>query len=220
MTLQAFAKPIISLFALGVIAACSDKAQAPDDAKDTASTSVEASLDPATLGDAVSVAGGQMYSGRNIVENIAAVPELSTLSKLLEVSRLGENITEAKTVTMFAPTNAAFAALPKGTVEALMTPENDAGLVAILGFHLVAGEMKAEAIERSITGGVAGFADIRSSNSYTIKATLEGEDLVLGDTTGGRARVVQSDIPQANGLVHIIDGVLMPPLAQVATTTP
>jgi uncharacterized surface protein with fasciclin (FAS1) repeats len=111
--------------------------------------------------------------------------------------------------TVFAPTNAAFDRLPKGTVEGLLKPGSKAALSGILTYHVVAGKMDAGAVVAAITAG-KGKAVLTTVNGAKLTATLEGDKVVLTDSKGGTATVIAKDLMATNGVLHVIDTVLMP----------
>lgn len=112
--------------------------------------------------------------------------------------------------TVFAPVNSAFAALPAGTVETLLKPENKPTLTKVLTYHVVAGNMDAAAIERAITAG-NGTAMLKTVSGGTLWAMMNGpRNIVLKDEAGNVARISTYDVRQSNGIIHVIDQVLMP----------
>ena len=110
---------------------------------------------------------------------------------------------------MFAPTNAAFAKLPAGTVETLLKPENKAKLQEILTYHVVAGSLTASDIQKMITDG-SGRATLKTVSGGTLTATMDGTWLVLQDENGGMSHVTIPDVMQSNGVIHVVDTVLLP----------
>jgi uncharacterized surface protein with fasciclin (FAS1) repeats len=111
--------------------------------------------------------------------------------------------------TVFAPTNAAFDKLPKGTVEGLLKPESKAALSGILTYHVVAGNIDATAVVAAIKAG-KGKAVLTTVNGAKLTATLKGDKVLLTDSKGGTATVTATDLKGSNGVVHVIDTVLMP----------
>jgi uncharacterized surface protein with fasciclin (FAS1) repeats len=110
---------------------------------------------------------------------------------------------------VFAPTNAAFDALPAGTVETLLRPENKGMLTKILTYHVVAGNMDSKAIAKAIKAG-GGKATLKTVSGGTLTAWMDGNTLVLTDEKGGRSKVTIADVRQSNGVIHVVDSVLMP----------
>jgi uncharacterized surface protein with fasciclin (FAS1) repeats len=111
--------------------------------------------------------------------------------------------------TVFAPTNAAFEKLPDGTVEKLVKPENKKMLTDILTYHVVAGAHSAADIKAMIEKG-GGKAEWKTVNGETLTGTMEGDKLVLTDEKGGKSHVTIGDVNQSNGVIHVVDTVLMP----------
>jgi uncharacterized surface protein with fasciclin (FAS1) repeats len=111
--------------------------------------------------------------------------------------------------TVFAPTNEAFAKLPAGTVDTLLKPENKDQLVKILTYHVVAGKLSAKDLMKMIKAG-GGKAELKTVSGGTLTATAEGGKIMLTDEKGGRATVTIANVYQSNGVIHVIDTVLMP----------
>jgi len=110
---------------------------------------------------------------------------------------------------VFAPTNEAFAALPAGTVDTLLKPENKAQLTQILTYHVVAGKVTAADLMAKIKAG-GGSASLTTVEGEPLTASLDGSNVVLTDAKGGKATVTIADVPQSNGVVHVVNAVLMP----------
>ena len=111
--------------------------------------------------------------------------------------------------TVFAPTNEAFAALPAGTVETLLKPENKATLSKILTYHVVAGKLDASALKKQITAG-GGKATLTTVAGETLTVTNDQDKLTVTDSKGGKARVTIADVTQSNGVILVVDKVLLP----------
>jgi uncharacterized surface protein with fasciclin (FAS1) repeats len=111
--------------------------------------------------------------------------------------------------TVFAPTNTAFGNLPTGTVETLLKPESKATLSGILTYHVFAGNLDATAVVAAIKKG-KGKAELTTVNGAKLTASLDGEKVILTDAKGGKATVIVADLKGSNGVVHVIDAVLMP----------
>jgi uncharacterized surface protein with fasciclin (FAS1) repeats len=120
-----------------------------------------------------------------------------------------ETLSSAGPFTVFAPTDPAFGKLPAGTVEALVMPENKAKLTTILTYHVVAGKMSAAEIVGAIRAG-GGKATLTTVQGAKLTATLEGDAVVLSDVKGNRAKVTIADVNQSNGVIHVVDTVLLP----------
>ena len=133
----------------------------------------------------------------------------STLVTAINAADLGGTLSGDGPYTVFAPTNAAFEKLPAGTLDTLTMPENREQLRNILTYHVVSGDMMAAALTQAITDG-NGSAELTTLSGETLTATLDGEEVILTDATGGTATVTMTDVDAANGTIHAIDTVLMP----------
>ena len=127
----------------------------------------------------------------------------------VKAAGLVETLKGAGPFTVFAPTNAAFDKLPKGTVETLLKPENKGKLTKILTYHVVPGKLDAAELAKQIGAG-NGKATLKTAQGETLTATMEGSTIVITDAKGGKARVTIGDVYQSNGVIHVIDTVLMP----------
>lgn len=133
----------------------------------------------------------------------------STLVTAINAADLGGTLSGDGPYTVFAPTNAAFEKLPAGTLDTLTMPENREQLRNILTYHVVSGDMMAAALTQAITDG-NGSAELTTLSGETLTATLDGEEVILTDATGGTATVTMTDVDASNGTIHAIDTVLMP----------
>ena len=176
-----------------------------------------ASVDSAMSNDSMSatpenpmVGGAAMNAGDNIVANASAAPNLSTLVAAVTAAGLVETLQGAGPFTVFAPTNDAFDKLPAGTVEGLLKPEMKDALAGVLTYHVVSGNVDAAALMDMIKAG-GGKAMLTTVQGATLTATSGGMgDVTLTDAAGGMAKVTTADVRQSNGIVHVIDTVLMP----------
>ncbi len=157
----------------------------------------------------VEVGGAPMYPSKNIVENAVNSKDHTTLVAAVKAAGLVETLQSAGPFTVFAPTNAAFDKLPAGTVESLVKPENKKTLTTILTYHVVAGKMDSKAIAAAIKAG-GGTATFKTVQGGTLKAMMKGKKLVLSDEKGGMSTVTIKDVYQSNGVIHVIDTVVMP----------
>jgi uncharacterized surface protein with fasciclin (FAS1) repeats len=155
------------------------------------------------------VGGAAMYKTKNIVENAVNSKDHTTLVAAVKAAGLVETLASAGPFTVFAPTNAAFEKLPSGTVEALVKPENKATLTRILTYHVVAGNADSKSIAKAIKAG-GGKAEFKTVAGGTLTAMMVGKDLVLMDEKGGRSIVTVADVRQSNGVIHVIDTVVLP----------
>jgi uncharacterized surface protein with fasciclin (FAS1) repeats len=155
------------------------------------------------------VGGAAMYSTKDIVDNAVNSKDHTTLVAAVKAAGLVETLKSAGPFTVFAPTNAAFDKLPAGTVDNLVKPENKATLTTILTYHVVAGKMDSKAIAKAIKAG-GGKAELTTVQGGKLWAWMEGKKLVLKDEKGGMSTVTIADVYQKNGVIHVVDTVLMP----------
>jgi len=155
------------------------------------------------------VGGAAMSPQKNIVENAMNSKDHTTLVAAVKAAGLVDTLEGPGPFTVFAPTNEAFAKLPAGTVDSLLKPENKATLVKILTYHVVAGKMSAKDILAKIKAG-GGKAVLTTVEGGTLTATLSGGKVALTDEKGGTATVTIANVFQSNGVIHVVDAVLMP----------
>jgi uncharacterized surface protein with fasciclin (FAS1) repeats len=158
---------------------------------------------------AVVVGGAPMYPTKTIVENAANSRDHTTLMAAVTAAGLVPTLSGPGPFTVFAPTNAAFARLPAGTVESLVQPANKATLTKILTYHVVPGRVSAAELMRQIRAG-GGRATLTTVEGGTLTASLRGDAVILTDEKGGVATVTQADVFQSNGVIHVTDAVSMP----------
>jgi uncharacterized surface protein with fasciclin (FAS1) repeats len=157
----------------------------------------------------VMVGGAAMYPSKNIVENAIHSKDHTTLVAAVKAAGLVETLESAGPFTVFAPTNGAFDKLPKGTVEALIQPENKTTLTKILTYHVVAGKWDSKSIAELIKKG-NGVAIVKTVQGGSLKLWMKGKHLILTDEKGSEAMVTIKDVYQSNGVIHVIDTVVMP----------
>jgi uncharacterized surface protein with fasciclin (FAS1) repeats len=157
----------------------------------------------------VQVGGAPMYPSKNIVENAVNSKDHTTLVAAVKAAGLVETLESAGPFTVFAPTNEAFDKLPKGTVETLVKPENKAKLTTILTYHVVAGRLDSKELARLIAAG-NGTAELTTVQGGKLWVMMKGKKIVLKDENGGMATVTIKDVNQSNGVIHVIDSVIMP----------
>jgi uncharacterized surface protein with fasciclin (FAS1) repeats len=155
------------------------------------------------------VGGSKMYPQKNIVENAMQSADHTTLVAAVKAAGLVDTLEGPGPFTVFAPTNEAFAALPAGTVDTLLKPENKEMLTKILTYHVVAGKFNAANLKKQIMAG-GGTASLKTVNGETLSAMMDGDSIVLKDQKGGTARVAIANVYQSNGVIHVIDAVLQP----------
>jgi len=157
----------------------------------------------------VMVGGAAMYPSKNIVENAMNSKDHTTLVAAVKAAGLVETLQSAGPFTVFAPTNKAFAKLPSGAVDNLLMPENKAKLSGVLTYHVVAGKYDAASIHKLIMEG-NGMAMLPTVSGGKLWLMMKGKNLVIKDESGGMAMVTIKDVYQSNGVIHVIDTVLMP----------
>ncbi len=155
------------------------------------------------------VGGADMYPTKNIIENAVNSPIHKTLVAAVKAAGLVDTLESAGPFTVFAPTDAAFAKLPAGTVDTLVKPENKATLTKILTYHVVAGRISAKDIADGIKAG-GGKYEMTTVEGGKLTATMKGGKVVLTDEKGGMATITTANVFQSNGVIHVIDTVLMP----------
>ena len=155
------------------------------------------------------VGGAAMYPTKNIVENAMNSKDHTTLVAAVKAAGLVDTLEGAGPFTVFAPTNEAFAKLPAGTVDTLLKPENKDMLVKILTYHVVAGKVGAMDLKKMIKDG-NGTATLKTVSGGTLTAKEVGGKIVLTDEKGGTSTVTIADVWQSNGVIHVVDTVLMP----------
>jgi uncharacterized surface protein with fasciclin (FAS1) repeats len=157
----------------------------------------------------VMVGGAPMYSNKDIVDNAVNSKDHTTLVAAVKAAGLVPTLKGPGPFTVFAPTNAAFAALPAGTVDTLLKPENKPQLTKVLTYHVVAGKMDSAALTKAIDAG-GGKATLTEVSGGTLTATRSGTMIMLSDESGGMAHVTIPDVVQSNGVIHVVDKVLLP----------
>ena len=155
------------------------------------------------------VGGAEMFPEKNIVENAVNSKDHTTLVAAVKAAGLVETLKGPGPFTVFAPTNAAFAALPAGTVDTLLKPENKGMLTNILTYHVVAGKVDAASLGKMIMDG-KGMATFKTVSGGTLTAKMSGSKAMIMDEKGGAATVTIADVYQSNGVIHVIDKVLLP----------
>lgn len=157
----------------------------------------------------VMVGGAPMYPTKDIVDNAVNSKDHTTLVAAVKAAGLVETLKSAGPFTVFAPTNEAFDKLPKGTVETLLKPENKATLTKVLTYHVVAGKWSAAEIAAKVKAG-NGKAELKTVAGGTLTAMMDGKKLYLVDEKGGKSWVTIADVFQKNGVIHVVNTVLMP----------
>ena len=158
----------------------------------------------------VTVGSEAMYPAKNIVENAVNSKVHTTLVAAVKAADLVATLQSKGPFTVFAPVNDAFENLPEGTVATLLKPENKATLAKVLTYHVVAGRMDFEAISKAIKAG-KGTAILKTVSGGTLMAMMNGSrNIVLKDENGGTANISTYDVYQSNGVIHVLDAVVLP----------
>ncbi|KWT65740.1 MULTISPECIES: fasciclin domain-containing protein [unclassified Variovorax] len=157
----------------------------------------------------VMVGGAPMSASKDIIDNAVNSKDHTTLVAAVKAAGLVETLKGPGPFTLFAPTNVAFAALPAGTVDTLLKPENKAQLTAVLTYHVVPGKLDAAALGSQIMDG-KGTATLKTAAGGTLTAKESGGKIMVGDEKGGWATVSTANVYQSNGVIHVVDKVLLP----------
>jgi uncharacterized surface protein with fasciclin (FAS1) repeats len=155
------------------------------------------------------VGGQEMYPTKNIIENAVNSADHTTLVAAVKAAGLVETLEGPGPFTVFAPTNEAFNKLPAGTVDTLLKPENKDMLTKVLTYHVVAGRLSAADLKKQIREG-NGTAQLTTVEGGKLWASLQGDSIVLKDEKGGTAMVTIPNVFQSNGVIHVIDSVVLP----------
>jgi uncharacterized surface protein with fasciclin (FAS1) repeats len=155
------------------------------------------------------VGGAAMYPSKDIVDNAVNSKDHTTLVAAVKAAGLVDTLKSAGPFTVFAPTNASFAALPAGTVDTLLKPENKPMLTKVLTYHVVPGRMDATMLGQQIRAG-NGRALLKTASGDTLVATMSGSNVIITDAKGGMATVTIADVYQSNGVIHVVNKVLLP----------
>ena len=150
-----------------------------------------------------------MSANKNIVQNAMKSKDHTTLVAAVKAAGLVQTLEGKGPFTVFAPTNEAFEKLPAGTVDTLVKPENKAKLTSILTYHVVPGKVTAEKLVGMIKDG-GGKATFKTVNGESLTAKLDGSSVELTDAKGGTSKVTIANVMQSNGVIHVVDTVLMP----------
>jgi uncharacterized surface protein with fasciclin (FAS1) repeats len=167
-----------------------------------------AALAPSYAQGPVMVGGAPMYAEKNIVENAVNSKDHTTLVAAVKAAGLVDTLSGPGPFTVFAPVNAAFEALPAGTVDNLLKPDMKDTLTHVLTYHVVAGKMSAaDLMEKASSMG--GALNLTTVSGDTLTIQVNGNDLWVFDETGKAAKITIADVNQSNGVIHVIDKVLM-----------
>ena len=163
----------------------------------------------ATNAQTVMVGGAAMYPTKDIIDNAVNSKDHTTLVAAVKAAGLVETLKTAGPFTVFAPTNEAFDKLPEGTVATLLKPENKSTLTKVLTYHVVAGRVSAADLVAKIKAG-GGKAELKTVSGGTLTAMVDGKKVYLVDEKGGKSWVTIADVFQKNGVIHVVNTVLMP----------
>ena len=155
------------------------------------------------------VGGAEMMASKNIVENASAAPNLTTLVSAVKTADLVETLSGAGPFTVFAPTNDAFGRLQAGTLDSLLKPENKPALVKVLTYHVVPGTISSADLMEQIKAG-GGTATLTTVEGELLTASLTNGVVTLSDVNGNKSYIQTADVRQSNGMVHVVNGVLVP----------
>jgi uncharacterized surface protein with fasciclin (FAS1) repeats len=155
------------------------------------------------------VGGAAMYPSKDIIDNAVNSKDHTTLVAAVKAAGLVDTLKGKGPFTVFAPTNDAFAKLPAGTVDTLLKPENKATLTKILTYHVVPGKLDARALGKRIKEG-NGSATLTTASGGMLTAMMQGDKIVIKDDKGGMSTVTIADVYQSNGVIHVVDSVLLP----------
>ena len=166
-------------------------------------------LAPAFAQDNPTVGGAPMYAEKNIVENAVNSKDHTTLVAAVKAAGLVDTLQSAGPFTVFAPTNAAFAKLPAGTVDTLLKPEMKGDLTKVLTAHVVAGKLSgATLMKRAKANG--GSYNMQAVSGDALSAVVRGKSLYIIDESGGASKVTIANVNQSNGVIHVVNKVLLP----------
>ena len=194
---------VVSIIAIvgGILAFNLNNKPQPNSSNNSANQA-SAMTDNKTDKTSVMVGGAAMFRDKDIVSNVVNAPNLSTLVAAVKAAGLVETLQGPGPFTVFGPNNDAFAALPAGTVETLVKPENKAKLATVLTYHVVSGNLLASTLKDGQT--------LKTVQGGMLTVTKSGDKILLKDENGGLSTITQADVLQSNGVAHVIDTVLLP----------
>ncbi|MGH6652837.1 MAG: fasciclin domain-containing protein [Sphingopyxis sp.] len=195
-----------TLVAVLALSACS-KSETPPPTETAVEGSTATPTDTASANPMVG--GAEMFPTKTIVDNAIASPIHKTLVAAVTQAGLVDTLKGPGPFTVFAPTDDAFAKVPKATLDGLMRPAQKTVLADVLKYHVVAGKLTAADLAKQITDG-GGKAMLKTVNGQELTATMAGNVITLAGADGSKATVTQADVNQSNGVIHVVDGVLTP----------
>ena len=164
---------------------------------------------PMPASKSVMVGGAEMFPSKDIIDNAVNSKDHTTLVAAVKAAGLVDTLKSPGPFTVFAPVNAAFAALPAGTVDNLLKPANKPALAKVLTYHVVPGRVSAADLVKQIGAG-GGKATLKTASGGMLTASLVGSNVMITDDGGGSAKVTIADVNQSNGVIHVVDKVLLP----------
>ncbi len=207
MTIKPLAVALASAFALS---ACMGGMQPHADSGMSASSGMTMPASGMSAAhDNPMVGGAPMYASKDIIDNALNSKDHTTLVAAVKAAGLVDTLKGAGPFTVFAPTNAAFDMLPAGTVDTLLKPANKATLTKVLTYHVVPGRLDSAALAAKIQAG-GGNASLTTVQGEPLKVSMQGDAVVVTDTKGNTATVTTADVYQKNGVIHVVDKVMMP----------
>jgi uncharacterized surface protein with fasciclin (FAS1) repeats len=172
-------------------------------------TTMAATAGSMSPGNTVEVGGAAMYPSKNIIQNAVNSNDHTTLVAAVKAGGLVDTLSGNGPFTVFAPTNEAFAALPAGTVQTLLKPENKAMLVKVLTYHVVPGRLTAHDLAMAVDQG-GGKASLKTVEGDSLIVSKDASGWAITDDKGDVAHVTIGDVMQSNGVIHVVDTVLLP----------
>jgi uncharacterized surface protein with fasciclin (FAS1) repeats len=155
------------------------------------------------------VGGAAMFADKNIIQNAVNSKDHTTLVAAVKAAGLVDTLQGAGPFTVFAPVNAAFAALPAGTVDTLLKPENKAQLTKVLTCHVIAADAMSKVVKKMVADD-GGAHKVKTVGGCTLTLKVKGKKITVTDETGGTATVTIADVQQSNGVIHVVNKVLLP----------
>jgi uncharacterized surface protein with fasciclin (FAS1) repeats len=168
-----------------------------------------ASISAPAFAKTVTVGGAPMFSSKNIIQNAVNSKDHTTLVAAVKAAGLVDTLSGAGPFTVFAPVNAGFAKLPAGTVDTLLKPENKATLTKVLTAHVVAGKLSAATLLKRISAG-GGAYKFKTVSGDSLTASVKNGAVYITDESGGASKVTIADVNQSNGVIHVVNKVLLP----------
>ncbi|MGN6622341.1 MAG: fasciclin domain-containing protein [Sphingomonas sp.] len=208
MTRRIAKAPLIALIGAVALAGCATSNREEPDA----SASAPMPAKHAATSRAPTLGGATIDPAADIVTNAAKAPNLTIFVKALQAADLSTMLSGPGPYTVFAPTNDAFGRLAPGTVDTLLKPENKASLVKLLQYHVIAGSLSSKQLRDRIAAG-GGTTVLTTVEGGQLTATLSGTIITLTDVNGNKSYIEASDVPQSNGIIHVVNGVMIPNLA-------